>query len=236
MAQVTREQALVVLGALAAAYPAHPVGADTVELYVRGMTALDDVEALQAAAQEWIAGQDRYPTLHQVLDGYHTHRRRLQEARRYNEQLAAGERGVARALPEAGASYGIEMVDVLRTATEEALAGRQGHQGHTVRGAGTCPVCASADEIAMLVESRVAQLRAERGLRATPDPVVTYRCHECLDRGFSIVRDAGPDITVVPCMACNPEGYERWAGGHLMPGHWCPDCDGGRARGQRTGR
>lgn len=220
----------MVLGALAAAYPNHPAGADTVELYHQALRRLDSADTLQAAAGRWVETEDRYPTVHQLVEAYQAHARWQADAARAADEARAIARGTLPGMPAAAPQFAIEMVDVLRVATEEATAGSRKHDH--VRGAAHCPVCASAASIADGMAARVKDLLANRGIVPGLGPVPTFRCAECFDRGM-VVHDGDP-FTAHPCPACNPDGFALWEGGHYQPGHWCPECkDPGGARPRR---
>jgi hypothetical protein len=213
-----------VLGLLGAAFPAYPVGEDTYDLYLAALAAppIYDLSTLVAAVGEWVAHNDRYPTIHQLVDAYQAEARRRILARQAAEQARAEATGTLPGMPgPLGADTALEMVDVMRTVLDEI--GGAPHIGHTKHGPGTCLTCLSGDEITDRAESRVFQLLEERGIRPPGQPVGTYACGLCLDTAFETVdHDRG---TVAPCRDCNPDGYRRWLDGHYRPGHWCSDCD-----------
>jgi hypothetical protein len=212
------EDAGAVLRLLGAAYPTYPVEPDTLELYTRELVRLPDMATLTTAASRWVETEDRYPTVHQLTVAYQAEARwRTEQARRADEQRALTRPG----LPDVGASYAIEMIDVLRTATVEALANNRGHDH--ARGAAHCPVCSRSGEVAAAMEARVTDLLAARGIKPVPGPLVTTRCR-CGDRGYVPVDTSEAGFTVRPCADCNTDAYELWQGGHLAPGHWCAEC------------
>lgn len=52
----------------------------------------------------------------------------------------------------------------------------------------------------------------------------TYGCLRCNDNRFISVGKP-TDWIVRPCEACNGRAYERWAKGHFLPNHTCPECE-----------
>jgi hypothetical protein len=202
---------LVVLGALQAAFPEHPGSHESVDLYCQQLHRLDDGDTLAGAAQGWIASRDRYPTVHQLVEAYQAEARARATARKQAEEARAIARGTLPGLPPVPASYGIEMVDVLRLATEEATAGGRKHSHD--RGPEHCPTCSQADAIAAVMEARIGQLLASRGIVPPQGPLTTYLCPTCLDRGSVIVDDEAV-FRAYPCPTCNPRGHGHWKAEH----------------------
>jgi hypothetical protein len=208
---ITEQQALVVLGALAAAFPTHPRGDDTAAIYTQGVATLADADVLHSAAVRWIATQDWFPTVHQLVEAYQAEARARATARKQAEEARAIARGTLSGLPPVPANYGIEMVDVLRLATEEATAGERKHSHD--RGPEHCPTCSQADAIAAAMEARIGQLLASRGIVPPQGPLTTYLCPTCLDRGSVIVDDEAV-FSAYPCPTCNPRGHGHWKAEH----------------------
>lgn len=227
---IRRDDALVALRMLGAGYPAYPVDADTVELYVVKMTELDDLPTLYAALDEWITNEDRFPTVHQVLSAYRVEAQRRVKARREAEQARAERHGILAGMPAPSAEYAAEMVDVLRTVWED-----RPQRNHTHRPGvdprETCLTCANADQIAAVTEHQVRELCKVRGITPPRWGQVTYACIECMDRGWVLVGDVelgDPRVAVHPCPACQRDTHARWEGGHYGPGHSCSECDDAR--------
>jgi hypothetical protein len=191
----------------------------SVELYVSALTTspFADLSLLTECASTWVRDSDRFPTVHQLTDGYQAAARRRMEDRRMAEQQRAINAGM---LPGVGIDpgYAVEMVDVMREALA-VLVGKRTHD-HS-RGAERCPTCSIGQELALSVELEARRIVAERGLRP-PQVVETYACAECCDTGF-VITDVATGTTR-PCRNCSPAAHERWIDGHLMPGHDCPDC------------
>lgn len=220
IATTDAEGVLVLLGA---AFPTYPVTADTTDLYLTALARPPflDLATLLGAVGDWVATQDRYPTVHQLVDAYQAEARRRLLARQAAEQARAEAAGTLPGLaPPLPQETALEMVDVLRTALGEA--GTVPHKGHTKHGPGSCLTCAMRDEIEDRMEGRVFELLAERGLRVQGQPVATYACGQCLDTRFEVIDHARG--AVAPCRNCDPGGYQRWLDGHLAPGHWCTEC------------
>jgi hypothetical protein len=198
---IAQRDAATVLETLSAAYPTHPMPPESVDLYLDALTTspFDDFGALMAAVVHHVRTEDWHPTIHKLIEMYQAEARR----RLADRQAAEADR-IQRAgmLPGIAIDpgYAVEMLDVLRTAMAEVGTG------------GGLPDVAE-------------RLAAERGLRPPPS-VETYACRECSDLGFII--EADHPFTVRPCMGCNSEAHQRWADGHMMPGHSCPDCRGRR--------
>lgn len=79
-------------------------------------------------------------------------------------------------------------------------------------------------ECAVIAKQRLAdqQNRMLSEQAQDHDGLLTFvSCRECGDLGYV---DAEGHNTVIPCMACRPEQYEIWAGGHWRPGHSCGAC------------
>jgi hypothetical protein len=223
IATTDAEQVLHVLGA---AFPTYPAEQPSTDLYLSALALppFYDLSTLLAATTGWVLNHDRFPTVHQLVDAYQAEARRRVLARQQAEQARAEAAGTLPGMaPPLAATLALEMVDVLRTALTESVAGGAPHTGHDKYGAGTCTTCLARPDVEDAIEARVFQLLQERGLHPAGQPVATHACGRCLDTGFQVI-DHDID-TMAPCSDCNREGYERWRDGHLAPGHWCTDCD-----------